>query len=400
MTRRPIEIADKTMCCGCRACANVCPQDAISFVADEYGFYYPQIDESKCTKCGLCKDACTFGDAQKVQQVVPLKACAAVNTDVEKLKHSSSGGVFRALAEYVLNIGGAVCGCILDQAMHTVHICAETIDGVMQICGSKYVQSNVGFIYREARARLKTGQFVLFTGTPCQVAGLYATLGWKRPDNLLTVDLVCHGVPSERIFHQYLKYLEKKYNTKIADFRFRSKKYGWQRWTTEYIDEKGRVKNLGKLSEFYIPAFTTGNIMRPGCFTCKYACKERVGDITIGDLWGQEKHNLSLNTQNGVSLCTFNNEKALEIMKSVSDRVILREIDYETAVQGNRCLNAPTEKGNKWERYMEAVKADRISDMAQAYIKTHKKVILRYKLKYCVPLSVFSFIRKKKYGRS
>ncbi len=398
MEKQTIKIVDKTKCCGCRACGSVCPQNAIRFTADAYGFFYPEVDETKCVQCGLCMTACTYGDTQSTNQTLPLKACAAAHLDAHTLKRSSSGGVFSALASYALKRGGAVCGCILDDKLRPVHVCTEDPAVVRDMCGSKYAQSDTNLIYQEVKKRVNAGQFVLFTGTPCQVAGLYSVLKDRRPKNLLTVDLICHGVPSTLMFHKYIEYLEQKHKTKIVHFNFRSKKYGWQRWTTEYTDNRGRKKNIGKVDEFYIPAFTTGNLMRPSCFSCKYAKETRVGDITVGDLWGQEKHALSMPVKNGVSLCTFNTENALDVFQAVSEYMNLEEIDYQLAVKGNHCLHAPTQKGNKWEKYMQAIKEDRISDMAHAYIRTHRKIILRNRIKLRVPLTVFNHIRQKKYG--
>lgn len=393
--RKSICITDKEKCCGCAACVNVCPCDAITLETDELGFAYPRVIDEKCVNCGKCVSVCDFGKSE-LDRAFPLKAFAAANKCVDTLCKSSSGGVFSAVADYVLENGGAVCGCALKE-LSAVHICIEKKEDMPLLRRSKYLQSDMGLVYREVKERLEKGQMVLFSGSPCHVAALYGVLG-KEYEKLITMDLVCHGVPSAEMFKKYIKYLEQKYRTKIVDFNFRSKKYGWQRWTTEFTTEAGKTKNIGKLYEFYIPAFTGGNMMRPSCFKCKYACPTRVGDITVADFWGHEKANVSFNTQNGVSLCALNTEKAVALASVLGEKMHLQEIDYNIAVAGNRCLHAPTEKGKKWELYMQAFKEDKIPEIAARYKKSHKKVILRNRLKSLVPTSVFMAVRKKKYG--
>ena len=398
MVKEPIRVADMEKCCGCGACINVCPRDAISFSEDRYGFIFPDVDPGKCVHCGLCKDVCLFPEVTAGRRQQPRKAFAAVNRDEEALKASSSGGVFAALADLTLQRNGVVCGCVMDSDMHVMHICAEKREDVLRMRGSKYVQSDVGLVYREVKERLQKGQFVLFTGTPCQVEALYAVLKNVQTDTLITADLVCHGVPSARMFRMYIAYLEQKYRTKINGFNFRSKRYGWQRWTNEFVTEQGKTRNIGKINEFYIPAFTTGNIMRSSCLVCKHAGPQRVGDITIADLWGQEKFDLPFDTSYGVSLCTLNTEAGMALRPELEKYLRLSEIDYEIAARSNHCLQAPTAVGTKREQYMAAIEEGHISRMAASYIRSHRKAILRSKLRMLVPLKLFVKIRKAKYG--
>lgn len=391
-----IQIQDMSDCCGCGACVNVCPKDAISFFTDEFGFSYPRVNDDICINCRKCLSVCPLREDDN-KTSLPAYAYAATHRDKDTLKRSSSGGVFSAVAEYVLERGGAVCGCIFDKNLRAIHICSENYEDITLMRKSKYVQSEVGFVYREVAQRLDNEQMVLFTGTPCQIAALYKFLGAKKSEKLITMDLICHGVPSQLMFKKYIEYLENKYGVRITKFDFRSKKYGWQRFTTSYTDTQGLEKNLGKVNEFYIPAFTGGNIIRTSCFACKYACPERVGDITVGDLWGHEKLDLPKNFANGISLCTLNTERALELKDFLSERLFMQEIDYQIAINGNRCLHEPTEKGSLWEDYMLALKRDDISSIARRYIRKHKKTIMRNSLKMLVPYAFFSRIRKKKY---
>ena len=398
MKHNHITIQDPAQCCGCRACANACPRNAITMRPDAYGFFYPDVDTATCVDCGKCLAVCDFAKTE-TKGTTPFAAYAAIHKDRKILKESSSGGVFWTLADYVLETGGAVCGCVLDKNLAPIHVCSEKTEDVVRMRRSKYAQSDVGLVYRDVAARLSGGQTILFTGTPCQIAALYEVLGQRDRENLITVDLVCHGVPSALMFRRFIDYLEKKYRTEIVNFNFRSKKYGWQRWTTSYTNVRGAEKNLGKINEFYIPAFTVGNLMRPSCFICKYACPERVGDITVGDFWGHEKADIKMNTEYGLSLVTLNTARAKALLPLLADRLSLEEIDYQIAVNGNRCLHAPTEKGDKWDAYMEALKNDTVEDMAKRYIQKNKKKILRNKLKMRVPYELFAQIRKKKYRK-
>ena len=398
MINKCISIVEKQKCCGCGACVNVCPRDAIENKVDEYGFVYPSVNKDLCIECGLCVSVCDFGSEEK-NAALPEKVYAGVNRDKSVLKSSSSGGVFSVLAEYVLKNGGAVCGCVYDEKLKPVHICVEKQEEYLPMRGSKYAQSDVGYVYREIKARLLKGQQVLFTGTPCQVAAVKGVVGNANSENLITVDLICHGVPSALMFERFVSYLEEKYNSEIVWFNFRSKKYGWQRYSSEFGLANGRTVNIGKANEFYGPAFTAGYIIRESCSNCKYASQDRVGDITIGDFWGHEKSQLSRDVSKGLSLFTINTSKGEALLSVLSEKMDMEEVDYNIAVKGNKCLHAPTTKGDKWELYMDAMKNDTIPEIARSYILRNKKSILRSRIRLLVPDFIFKTVRKIKYGK-
>ncbi len=387
---------DKNNCCGCGACVNVCPCDAVSMQSDEYGFAYPVVNEEKCVQCGRCTTVCE--KVNKNESSMPLKAFAATHRDRSILMSSSSGGVFSALAEHILDMGGVVCGCIFDDNLNAVHICTEKKDELCKIRKSKYLQSDVGLIYRDIKKCLIDGKHVLFTGTPCQVAALYAVLG-KKYKNLTTMDLICHGVPSQLMFDSFIKYLEKQYKTKIVEFDFRSKKYGWQRYTMEFTDSRQRKVNIGKAKEFYVRSFTNGDIIRPSCLSCKYACANRIGDITIGDFWGHERFDLKCDTLNGTSIFTINTEDALKWRDILFENLLCEEIDYRLAAAKNACLNKPTSKGKNRDLYMQAFKENKIEKIVLKYKEENKKLIFREKIKFLIPASIFVFIKKLKSRR-
>lgn len=387
---------DKDNCSNCGACYNVCPVDAITLKQNEFGFDYPEVNEDKCLRCNKCVRACYAVQTQELR--TPIEAYAATHLNKNTLMLSSSGGAFSALAEHVLSQSGVVCGCVYDENLLPVHICAEKKEDVLLMRKSKYVQSDVGLVYRKVLNNLKSGRLVLFTGTPCQVAALYSVVGLGFP-NLITADLICHGVPSRELFKKFLQYLEGKYNTKIISFDFRSKKYKWQRFTAEFKDDKGRTKNIGKVNEFYFSAFTGGNILRPNCFNCRFACSERVGDFTLGDFWGHEAVNLNCDKKNGVSVLTINTKKAQALLEMLSEKLIMEKVGYEIVVAGNTCLRRPTEKGAKWDEYMSAVKNNTISNIACKYRAKNKKKIFRGTIKLLVPITLLQYVNKRKYRK-
>lgn len=388
--------ASRDACSGCNACVNACPCNAISVAPDGFGFDYPYIDEEKCIKCRKCVTVCELFQKNELHR--PIKAFAVANKDEKTVAESASGGAFSALAEYVLSISGAVCGCVYDDELMPMHICTELENDVVRMRKSKYAQSNVGLIYRDVLSRLKSGQTVLFTGTPCQISGLYSFVGKAFP-NLITADLICHGVPSRLVFKRFLEYLERKHKTKIVSFDFRSKKYGWQRYTLEFQDSRGRRKNIGKLSEFYMDAFTGGNILRQCCYDCRFAGAERVADFTMGDFWGHDAINLDLDRKKGISVLTFNTPHAIELTEALSSRLVMQEIDYDLAVAGNTCLRHPTARGAKRELYMRATESGDISSIAKRYRAKNRKKILRSFVKLHTPMWILNAMSRCKIKR-
>ena len=380
-------------CTGCKACANICPKDAIVFQEDEYGFSYPFINAEKCIQCKKCEQVCN--SIKSFNTGLPLKTYAAANKDNNILRASSSGGVFSVLAEYYLANGGYVCGCVYDENLRPIHICTNRYEDYLQMRKSKYVQSDVGDVYRTVKKLLQNDKDVLFVGTPCQIAGLKGFLQ-KNHERLLTVDLVCHGTPSYKMFRAFLDYLENKYDTKITDFNFRSKKHGWLRISTEFTDKTGRTRNIGKNQEFYMFSFSNGDIMRPSCYSCKYASPERVGDITIGDFWGYNKKTSGLSPVNGISLFTLNTDASLKILESLSEKLFLEEVDYSAAINGNTCLRHPTRKGRNREKCMKSLSENRIHEIAENYVKNNKKRIIIEKIKYTIPIRLYEALRRRK----
>lgn len=348
----PILYHHKEDCCGCKACANACPQDAISFVADEHGFHYPTINEEKCIGCHKCIRVCDFQKKGEFGRHA-LEGYAARHKEHDVYNNSTSGGAFTALAEWMIQRGGIVYGCVFDEHFSPIHIGVDSIEGISAMRGSKYAQSDVGLAYREIKTRLSEGKYILFTGTPCQVAGLYAFLGKSDISKLLTADLICHGVPSGKTLSKYIGYLEKKNHSKVDSIKFRSKFYGWTCPSVEVHFKNGKVDRRITGKNIYYSNFNNRNLQRLSCFRCKYACSSRCGDITIGDFWGFHKANLKMTYKEGVSCCLLNTPKALDLFKSLHLNV--EKVDPDLIIQGNYHLRKPSPKGRKWNTIMNTV---------------------------------------------
>ncbi|WP_044914568.1 Coenzyme F420 hydrogenase/dehydrogenase, beta subunit C-terminal domain [Butyrivibrio sp. WCE2006] len=346
----PALFESKKDCCACGACLNVCPKQAISLQEDECGFLYPQIDESKCINCGACKRVCAYQNTDVKN--APLKCFAAVNKDEEQREKSASGGVFAAIATKVIQDGGIVYGAAFDNEWTLRHIAVDSLEELNKLQGSKYVQSNTGHTFSEVKEKLNEGIKVLYSGTPCQIAGLLSFLG-KDYDNLITIDLVCHGVPNNRMFKNYISSLEEKYGAKVTDFAFRDKKLGWGKNASACIN--GKKIKIWESASPYLYYFSNASICRENCYSCKYAGQNRPADLTIGDFWGIEKqhpeylNSSAWNEAKGISLIVANTNKGITELNELNDYLDLQASSFEKAAKGNAQLNHPSTSCNRDE---------------------------------------------------
>ncbi|NMA84106.1 MAG: 4Fe-4S dicluster domain-containing protein, partial [Epulopiscium sp.] len=267
----------KKNCCNCAACMNICPKQAITIKTDEDGFSFPMINRDLCIECGLCNNVCAFQNIP-ISGNVPISTYVAINKDMDVLSASASGGIFGALASLILDKNGVVFGCAFNNKMEPKHICIDNLLDMKKIQGSKYVQSDINTTYIEAKRYIKNGRYVLFTGTPCQIAGLKSFLG-KDYNNLITADIICHGVPSADFFKGYIKYLEDKLKGKVIDLKFRDKSKGWGHIEKVIYKKDGIIKEklIQPFNSYYHSYFLKGDILRENCYECKYACSSREG---------------------------------------------------------------------------------------------------------------------------
>ncbi|KNY26824.1 Coenzyme F420 hydrogenase/dehydrogenase, beta subunit C-terminal domain [Pseudobacteroides cellulosolvens] len=306
----------KTECYGCGGCKNICPKNAISMAEDEEGFLHPEINESLCNGCKLCVKVCPIKKRDNNKNFIKA-AYAIKNKDEEIRKSSSSGGVFRALAKFVIDNKGIVFGAKFDNDFSVIHDKAESLEECKLFSGSKYLQSNTKNTYREVEQYLNEKKLVLYSGTPCQIYGLETFLEGKDISGLITCDIICHGTPSPLIFKEYINKFEKEYKSKIKNVNFRFKND--EAITNIKLDfETGATYiNSSKSDEFY-QLFLDSIISKPVCHSCKFANKNRVGDITLGDFWGIEEVLDNFDDNKGVSAVLINTEKGERIFENIN----------------------------------------------------------------------------------
>lgn len=322
-----IIIKSKYDCCGCGACAQRCPHNAIELIQDNEGFLYPQIDESICIDCGLCERVCPIINQELPSE--PIKTFAAKNNDENIRQLSSSGGIFTLLATKVINNGGVVYGAIFNAKWEVEHDYTDTIEGIAKFRGSKYVQSKINNNYILAEEYLKDGKQVLFSGTPCQIAGLKRFLR-KEYENLICVDIICHGVPSPFIWQ---KYLEQYNSTELSSISFRDKTNSWKRY--EVVIRQGEKtlirEDIGK--NIYMKLFLSDLCLRPSCSNCSSKSGKSKSDITIADFWGIQHIHPDFDDDNGCNLVLINSEKGLNLFNKLEcDKIVT---DFNTAIKYN-----------------------------------------------------------------
>ncbi|KTE93872.1 hydrogenase [Desulfitobacterium hafniense] len=321
-----ISVANKLDCCGCSACANICPSGSISMMRDSEGFLYPSVDMNKCFKCGLCKKTCPI---LNLAHEIEKKQTAYVVQHVDEtiLAQSTSGGAFTAIAQYVIERGGIVWGAAFDENFNVHHTGANTLDKLQLFRGSKYVQSDIGSTYRDIKLFLDKGRYVCFSGTPCQVEGLLKYL--NRPyDNLITVDVVCRAVPTPLLWEKYVRMQQRRYKNQITRFRFRDKsKYGYLGSTIAAISEERYLYRKGIALDSFLRAFFSDICDRPSCYACKFKKRYRVSDFTIWDCFCANIFAPELDDNRGATCMLIQSDKGKRVFDKIATD--LRRIQVE-----------------------------------------------------------------------
>lgn len=327
-----IRIEHPEDCCGCTACASICPHNAISMKPDTLGFLYPEVDTENCVDCGLCEKVCAFNDDYDTSlNLSQPDVYAARHKDMKEIETSRSGAAFIALSDWVIEHGGVVYGVGYTDHFRVVHKRAVSKEERNEFKGSKYVQSDLTGVFRQVKADLKAGLLVMFSGTPCQTAGLNSYVGKKLRETLYLVDIVCHGVPGPFIWRDYLAYLERKHGDKICWVNFRDKQlYGW----TAHQESFKFVNGGGKMTFTY--TFYKHIMFRHSCGVCPYTNTRRPSDITLADFWGWEKTDPTFNADDkGVSLVLINTEKGRKLFEAVKDNMNIIPVKLENCLQPN-----------------------------------------------------------------
>ena len=331
-----IRINDPADCCGCTACASICNHDAITMEPDALGFLYPKVNESKCVECGLCEKVCAFNDNYDKSLNLPKPdAYAARHKDMDEVMKSRSGAAFVAISDYILEQGGVVYGAGYKDHFRVAHKRATTKEERDEFRGSKYVQSDLTGVFRMVKQDLKNGHTVLFSGTPCQTSGLNSYVGKKLRENLVLIDIVCHGVPGPFLWRDYLRYIEKKQGDIISVVNFRDKEeFGWKahRETFKFVNGDKMI---------FTDLFYKHIIFRHSCGKCHFCNTTRPSDITLADFWGWEKTDPNINKDDkGVSLVLVNTPKGREIFGAAKDKLDTIPAELANCLQPN--LQHPT----------------------------------------------------------
>ena len=348
-------------CCGCTACASICPKNAITMTVNSKGFKYPVIDQSLCIDCGLCTSVCNF----KVFEPTGKRpdTYAVRHKEEEEVKTSRSGAFFMALCRYVIEQDGAVFGCTLTKELEIKHCSVSSYEKCYIFKGSKYVQSDMGSCFKECAELLKNDKWVLFSGTGCQVHGLFSFLNkLKAPtDKLVTVDLVCHGVPSPGVWENYVRVLEARIGDKIISADFRDKEtFGWKEHIEKYVSESGKTYHLKNWTDM----FYRHVMFRPSCYNCKYTTTGRNSDFTIADYWGIGKNAPRFDDNKGVSLVLVHSDKSRKIFEEIKEYLDIEQTNIKTSMQPQ--LSKPIWKGYDYNFFWKA------------YRKNPEKAIKKY----------------------
>lgn len=342
---------DVNYCSGCLGCVNACPTKAMSVVEDKDGFIIPYISDDLCIDCGKCIKVCDF-IKEKPQSCNIQEAYSLAINDKDVLFNSTSGGAFTALSDAVLNKGGLIIGAVLEPDFTVRHIVAENKQERDRMRGSKYVQSDTGTIYSQLKQYLKQDKYVMFVGAPCQTAGLLQFLG-KPYKNLLTVDFLCHGWPSNSFFKEHIKNSENRINKRIQSYSFRSKVFGWMPADITSVEVRNMKKKYKFQLQSFFSFFANNYSLRPSCFNCKYRSHYRYSDITIADFWGIEKLT-SKKDRKGTSLVLINSEKGSELFQRIQNECSIQQFPVEDILFRVSTKTVKQDKRSEfWQLYHE-----------------------------------------------
>lgn len=353
--------SDASQCCGCAACADACPVEAVYILEDGLGFSYPQINSEICIGCGRCQSVCAFQNSG--EKNTPIASYALRNKSKEKVSASSSGAFFPEIAQCVIEEGGSVFACAFDSELNAVHMKAQSAEELDKFKGSRYIQSKTEGIFKAVKESLSDGK-VLFVGTSCQVDALKKYLGKPR-SNLITVDVICRGVPSQRLFDDYIDSLEKARGARVVSYSFRAKKIKGEIQDIYAEFSNGKTYSRAPSDDDFKSMYAKTLTLRPSCYSCKYNSVNRVGDLTLGDFWGINKVMPDFAGSNGNSLIIVSSQKGKALFDKVKERFDYREAKTEDIMQPS--LVKPAEETQQVKEFREDYKAHGYSYVVSKY---------------------------------
>lgn len=375
-----IEIKDKSKCSGCHACFNICPNNCIDMKNDEEGFWYPEINVKECIDCNLCESVCPVINYKEPENNAIAYGCYNKN---EKIRmESSSGGLFSAFCTYIIKNGGVVYGAKYDKSFNVIHGRTDSFTGLNEFMGSKYTQSKIGDIYSNVKKDLidNPNKFVYFSGTPCQIDGLLHFLG-KSYNNLICQDIICHGVPSPKIWSNYVKSLNNKFRDEPLKINFRSKRNGWSLFELQILYKNNSYQCFHG-EDPYMRAFLSNICLRPSCYNCYSKSLHRNSDITLADFWGIDNINKSLNDDKGTSLVFINTTKGQELFNNIREDIVFQTVELEEAIKFNpSAYKSVSLKEKKRTTFFENYDKKSLDELV---ISINKTSLLKKLLKRCI----------------
>lgn len=365
-------LANKNVCVGCTACANICPKRCIEMKKDSVSFAYPYIvHPTSCVECGMCERVCPVLNEGVKNNGLP-SAYAALSKDDSVRMNSSSGGIFTELAKRIISRNGVVYGAAYDEKFEVHHCCVDNVDDLHRLRGAKYAESNLGNSFIDILARLKHGRIVLFSGTPCQVAGLKFFVR-KDFDNLICVDFVCHGVPSPMVWKSYIEYRSKEEadGELPCSINLRSKGTGWSKYQYSNVFEYGNGKQHSTLSSqsLFMKLFVGDYISRISCENCMFKGYSRVSDITFGDFWGIWDIDPEMDDDKGTSVVLVQSEKGQVLWREISDKIKFKEVSLEQASQQNPSMLIPSKANPNRNTVLDKIREGHIEECENLFVQ-------------------------------
>jgi len=389
-----INIKEKEKCCGCSACDNICPKNCITMHPDNEGFLYPNVNMNECVECSLCEQVCPIL-SNEIEKPFSQKAYLIQNKDPKVLSESTSGGAFSALAEYILKENGVVYGAAFNSSFEVVHQGIQNPDELCKFRNSKYVQSRIEKTFLEAKVHLDAGRKVLYSGTPCQIEGLKRFLR-KDYTNLITVDVVCHAVPSPLIWEKYKQFRTSENMNLLEEVAFRDKEYYGYEYSQMTIKlRNGRKLHFGVESDPYLRAFFSDLSDRPSCYNCQFKKRYRVCDITIWDCFDVFKFSKSLDNNKGVTRALVHTEKGNKLLQAISEKCVVVEVDPDFAVKGVRELVKSVQLNPRRKQFFEDANRMSNKEFFEFYFPSTLRVKAEYLIRIsCIKLGIYQTIKR------
>ncbi|MBE6937875.1 MAG: (4Fe-4S)-binding protein [Ruminococcaceae bacterium] len=360
--------------------------------ADSEGFLRPVVDGGACISCGACERICPVLNVSGERG--PVDAFGAYNRCEETVYESSSGGVFGALAEYVISIGGTVYGAAFDGAESVAHVRVDTLEALPMIFGSKYLQSELRDTLRQVKSDLNLGKTVLFSGTPCQTAGLHGYLG-REYDGLICVDTICHSVPSSKAWRNFVRSSEQNSGSKVVRANFRDKRKSWKDYCLCLTHEDGSETVLASASNLYMKAFINGLSTRESCYNCRFKGQSRLSDITLGDFWGVEDVCPAQCNERGTSIVLVQSEKGAELLRAIISKLNVFDVDAIAALAHNPAYYFSAKPHKKRKLFFDSVECSDFCELTERLLKPSFAMRMLARIRRSLPCRALRYLKRR-----